>query len=280
VNAPTRPALRYYGGKWRIAPWIIKHFPEHTCYVEPYSGSASVLLRKPPSPFEVLNDRDEDVITFFRMLRERPEDLLRLLEFTPWARAELYACYLPTDDPLERARRYYVRSMQGWFGGTRKEWQGWRFQKQQVGGRSTIASWGSFEHIRDAALRLRDAQIDCDDALAVIPRFDTPQTLFYVDPPHPRTTRSARWGNDGYRFEMTDHDHRALAELLAGVQGMVVVSSYPSPLYEELYAGWARVERTAMTGGKVKTFAREVLWLSPRTAAAAAQLHLFGEAAS
>lgn len=273
----TRPALRYYGGKWRIAPWIIQHLPPHQCYVEPFAGGASVLLRKPPAPLEVANDRDGDVINFFRVLRERPDELVRLLDLTPWSRGELYACYLPSDDPVERARRYYVRSMQGWFGGTRKEWQGWRFQKQQVGGRSTIASWGSFEHLYAAAQRLKSVQFDCDDALKVIPRFDTPATLFYVDPPYPRKTRSARWGNDGYRYEMSDDDHRALAEALKGVAGAVLISSYLSPLYEELYAGWRRVERVAMTGGKVKTFAREVLWLND--AAALPQRSMFSEAA-
>ncbi|HFC10149.1 MAG TPA: DNA adenine methylase, partial [Chloroflexi bacterium] len=86
--APPAPILRYHGAKWKIAPWIIQHFPPHTTYVEVFGGSAGVLLRKPPAPIEVYNDLDGEVVNFFRVLRERPEELARAVEFTPYARAE------------------------------------------------------------------------------------------------------------------------------------------------------------------------------------------------
>ena len=110
-TAPHRPALRYHGAKWRLAPWIISCIPAaHDSYIEPFGGSAAVLLRKSRSPIEVYNDLDGDVVAFFRMLRERPDDLIRAIYWTPFAHAEQQLSRQPTDDPLERARRLYARS--------------------------------------------------------------------------------------------------------------------------------------------------------------------------
>lgn len=88
TNEIKRPALRYYGGKWKLAPWIISHFPAHKNYVEPCGGAASVLLQKPRSPLETYNDLDGNVVNFFRVLRDRPDELIRKIRLTPWARAE------------------------------------------------------------------------------------------------------------------------------------------------------------------------------------------------
>lgn len=111
-SAPTRPALRYYGGKWAIAPWVIQHLPPCTTYVEPFGGAGSVLLQREPVPIEVLNDLDSNTVNFFRVLRERTGELLRAIEFTPYSREETYLALEPSDDPLERSRRFYVRSWQ------------------------------------------------------------------------------------------------------------------------------------------------------------------------
>ena len=108
----TRPPIRYHGGKFRIASWVISHFPAHECYVEPFGGGAGVLLQKTPAPFEVLNDLDGEVVNFFRVLRERPGELVRVIQLTPWSREEQRLSFEPASDPLERARRFYVRSWQ------------------------------------------------------------------------------------------------------------------------------------------------------------------------
>ena len=101
----TRPALRYYGGKFRLAPWIIGHFPVHECYVEPFGGAMSVLLRKAPARYEVYNDLDREVVNLFRVLRERPEEFIRAIELTPYSRAEQLLAFEPApEDELERAR--------------------------------------------------------------------------------------------------------------------------------------------------------------------------------
>src|SRR5262245_58814798 len=112
ATAPRRPVLRYHGGKWRLAPWIIEHFPEHRIYVEPYGGGASVLLRKSRAFAEVYNDLDGDVVNVFRVLRDRASAaaLIRAIELTPWARDEFRLSYRPASDPVERARRTIARA--------------------------------------------------------------------------------------------------------------------------------------------------------------------------
>lgn len=105
----TRPLLRYFGAKWRLASWIISHFPDHQLYCEPFGGSAGVLLRKPISSFEVYNDLDGDVVNFFRCLRDHPKELQRLIDLTPYSREEYEAAFQSRGgEPLERARRYFV----------------------------------------------------------------------------------------------------------------------------------------------------------------------------
>lgn len=110
---PQRPILRYHGGKWLLAPWIIQHLAPHHTYIEPFGGAASVLLRKARSYAEVYNDLDGDVVNLFRVARDRGEELRQALALTPFAREEFEASYAETSDPLERARRMVVRSFQG-----------------------------------------------------------------------------------------------------------------------------------------------------------------------
>lgn len=260
---PSRPILRYHGGKWELGPWIISHFPAHRVYVEPYGGGASVLIRKPRSYAEIYNDLDAEVVTLFRMARDRGKDLRAALELTPYARAEFDLSYEPTEDPLERARRIVVRSYMG-FGGNlgrptasgKPQRTGFRMTAH-TSGRNCARVWADYIMALDAIIeRLRGVIIENRAALDVIDRNDTPETLIYADPPYLAETRDA--GSD-YRFEMTEADHVALAERLNRAQGPVIVSGYPSALYEDLYRGWTRVERPAQAdGARART---EVLWL-------------------
>lgn len=283
AGAIRRPAVRYYGGKWRIAKWIISYFPAHECYVEPYGGAMSVLLQKRRSPLEIYNDLNEDVVTFFRILRAQPDELLRVLSLTPWSRAEYILAHEPTDDPLERARRFYILCWQG-FGGGRARWRaGWRYQiRSGTLWKPSSISFTELGHLVPIVERLLGVQIECRDALEVIASCDSPTTLFYLDPPYVHSTRS-KW-KDVYQVEMDDDQHRHLAEVVHGLRGMALISGYPGELYRELYEahGWVRLETQARSnGGGPRSMAvrTEALWISPRTLARLGPLFLAVEGA-
>lgn len=268
--APKRPALRYHGAKWRLAPWIASFIAEeHDLYNEPCGGSGAVLLRKPRSKLEVFNDLDGDVVNFFRMLRERPDELIRSIYWTPFAHAEQKLSYEPTDDLLERARRFYVRSYLTISGPTAQWNSGWRRQKKFSRGRNgkgqmkpAATSFMEVEHLYQVAERLRGVIIEQADALEVIRRYDAPRTVFYVDPPYVAATRK-RWKAQAYQHEMTDEQHRELAAGLHDCRGMVLLSGYDGELYQELFGDWTRLERQVRTNGNSEIMATESLWLNP-----------------
>lgn len=264
-----RPALRWFGGKWRLAPWIIAHLPPHDAYVEPYGGAASVLLRKPPAKLETWNDLHGRLVNFFTVLRSRPDELVRALELTPYARDEYDAAASPADDPLEDARRFYVLAWQGRVGGAGGAFShGWRYtctaQNPNGGRTSPAVEFGDLDHLRAIAGRLQRVQIEHDDARAVIGRYDRPDVLHYIDPPYVVSTRGAC--HTRYAHELTDQEHSELAELLHQVIGMVVLSGYHCLLYDEFYGDWSRFEAPAVIdSGRVGV---EVLWCNPAAAAA------------
>lgn len=221
---PTRPVLRYFGGKWRLAHWIISHFPPHVCYVEPFCGAASVFLRKSPSEFEVINDLDGEVVNFFRMLRDRTEDLLHAIRCTPYSREEYGLSWEETVDDMERARRYYVRSWQGWGGAKRESHPAWRSQHSNNRGKSVVMDWNELKHLDAIVQRLKQAFIENDDALDVIERYDQPHTLFYLDPPYLSETRTKRWRETAYNCEIDEDYHRRLLDVLQEIHGMAIIS--------------------------------------------------------
>lgn len=284
MNAPTRPVLRYHGGKWRLREWVIGHLPPHQIYVEPYGGVASVLLAKPRSPVEIYNDLDERVVNVFRVLRDPAQaaELERRLRLTPWARAELEAAYEPTDDPVEQARRTIVRQMFG-FGssGLVQGRTGFRATAYRNRNQDYAKDWAAYpDAIAAFTARLQGVTIERLPALRLIDMHDTPRTLFYVDPPYPHSTRGRVEGNghNGYLHEMGDDDHRALATALRSVKGMVVLSGYPCDLYDgELFPDWHRIERrNCAQGNRGAAWRTEVLWLND-AAARHQQLSFFAE---
>lgn len=255
----TRQALRYFGSKWRDAPRIIDYIEEipHVCYCEPYCGGAGVWQRKEPSHYEVLNDLDGEVVNYFKVLRERPDELIRAIELTPFSRAEYRLSYQPCpEDPVEWARRFYVRCWQSWGG----KISGWRFQRTHHA-KNNVKDWNKTEQMWAISERLKLVQLECDDALKIIKRYDTAETLFFVDPPYPTETRSSK---NGYRYEMDRAAHRRLAEVLHGVQGKVILCSYPSAQYDELYGDWRKAtyrttaNNTTVPGSQART---ECLWI-------------------
>ena len=279
IDAPTRPALRYYGGKHRLATWVIAHFPGHLNYVEPCGGAASVLLQKPRSPLELYNDLDGNVVNFFRVLRDRSEELISTIRLTPWARAEYESCLdVGQGDDVERARKFYVRASMSFNGAVSDNTRtyGWRHSTHY-----NLRQPPSFDMINNSldviASRLMGVQIESRDYQDVVRRFDSTETLIYFDPPYVQSHRTQGFF---YLHDWQDEQHIAGAELMRNCAGFVVVSGYACPLYAELYEahGWHRVDKEAQTNSGGKRI--ESLWLSPRTSAALRDNHedlpLFG----
>lgn len=259
-----KPPIAYYGGKTTIAQQIVSLLPRHDHYVEPFAGSLSVLLAKRPSRMETVNDLDGQLMTFWRVLRDRPLDLERVCAFTPHSRAEYEACRdaEQVDDELETARRVWVRLTQG-RGGQLRRVTGWRHFKDPNG--ASFGMPGYLEAYRErfapAAARLIGVSLEARPALEVIETYGGyTRTLLYIDPPYLGSTRN--WGTQ-YRHEMrTDDEHRELAEALRSVEASVVLSGYPSDLYDlELYPDWHRVEiATQNSQGGARSPRTEVLW--------------------
>lgn len=253
-----KPPFPYYGGKQTLAARIVALLPEHGHYVEPYGGSLAVLLAKPPSMMETVNDKHLELMTFWRVLRDRPEELADACGLTPYSRAEYELCRdEPAGDDLEVARRVWVQLTQGRARLDGKT--GWRFSPSpNFGMPHADALDGYVARMRAAAVRIHRVSLECRDALDIIANYGhQPGVLLYLDPPYVTSTRNST----GYLHEMSDDDHAQLAQALAETRAAVVLSGYPSPLYDELYAGWHRTDiptQTAQGGaGKATT---EVLW--------------------
>ena len=245
MTTPKRPIIRFMGGKWMLAPWIISHFPAHRAYVEPFGGGGSVLLRKPRAYAEVYNDIDDELVNLFAIVRDRGDALRRQLELTPFARNEFLMSYEPAHDSIERARRTVVRAFMGFGCNSHGVKCGFRANSNRSG--STPAhDWRNLpDAIGALTERLRGVVIENKDACEVMANHDTPQTLHYVDPPYVQKTR----GKNRYRFEMSESDHEDLAMTLNSLQGMVVLSGYRCDLYDTLYTGWPRAERKVYADG-------------------------------
>ena len=266
MNAPTRPIVRYHGGKFLLANWIISNFPPHRTYVEPFGGGGSVLLRKPRSYAEVYNDLDGEIVNVFRVVRDRGDELRRALELTPFAREEFLLSYDPSDDPVEQAMRTITRSFMGFCSAAVcGEVSGFRANSNRSG-TTPAQNWRNYPDSLPAAIdRFRGVVIEQRDASEVMCQHDGPDTLCYVDPPYVHETRSGKTRGTvtrkAYKHELTDDQHRDLAAVLNTLQGAVILSGYRCPLYDELYAGWQRIDRAAHADGARDRV--ESLWLSP-----------------
>ncbi|HEV2928421.1 MAG TPA: DNA adenine methylase [Propionibacteriaceae bacterium] len=258
-----RPPFPYFGGKVGIADAVVAALPPHAIYVEPYAGSAAVLLAKPPARQEILNDRNQAIVTFFRVLRDRPGDLEVALRLTPYARDEYLACRLDEPDlgDLEVARRFFVRSTQSVAGivEARTTWSTTGSPKVSP----ASSNQARIGRLHALAARLAGVVIDNRDALDALELYAArPDAVVYADPPYLAGTRA---GAGGYHHDAPDVEHhQRLADALQACPGFVVVSGYPSPLYDDLYEGWRRIEiATIHRGGRGEKSGRtEVLWLN------------------
>ena len=256
--------MPYFGGKITLGPTIADLMPEHRHYVEPYCGSLAVLLAKRPAPMETVNDLDGHLMTFWRVLRDRPAELERVCELTPHSRAEHAAAFnLPDElDDLEIARRVWVQLTQG-RSSQRRSTSGWR-QYMKAAGDTSLPDYltGYARRIPPCAQRLHDVSLECMPALDIIAKYGAqPDALLYVDPPYPKSVRTK--SSSAYAHEMRDDaSHRELADAMHSARAAVVLSGYASELYDlELYAGWHRHTMSSATGQSGRWSARvEVLW--------------------
>lgn len=255
----------WYGGKFSHLAWLLPLLPATHCYCEPFGGSAAVLLNREPSPIETYNDLDGEVVNFFRVLREQKDLLIEAIGLTPFSREEFaLACHIePTLSALERARRFYVRARQVRTGlaqtATLGRWANCK-QTSRRGMSGVISRWlGGVELLPEIAERLLRVQIENRPALEVIPLYDSPQTLFYCDPPYLHETRGDA---NAYGYEMTNTEHRQLAEVLNAVKGLVAFSNYDSEFFDHLYPKehWYKHVTPPKTIHSTKDTRQEVLW--------------------
>lgn len=259
-------AFGWYGGKYSHLDWILPLLPKAQHYCEPFGGSAAILINREPSPVETYNDMDGELVNFFRVLRDQKEELVEAIGLTPFSREEFeLAISRPIEgvSDLEKARRFFVRARQVRTGLAQKASTGrWGhcLLTSRAGMAGAVSRWlGSVEDLPEIAQRLLRVQIEHGPAIEVIKRYDSPETLFYCDPPY---THDSRTDSNAYAYEMTDDQHRELAEVLHSVKGKVVISGYQSPLMRELYGDWRYIEGAERLVHSVKMPRTEILWVN------------------
>ncbi len=247
--------LKYPGAKNRLAPWICEYIPEHDVYLEPYAGSLAVLFNKPRSRIETVNDLDDEVVNYFKMLRDYPELLKRYIMMTPYHRSEYKKAYEKADNEIERARRFCVRCWMGFGCGNRYQ-NGFK-TGQQATSPNPARAWMELPKIMMiAAERLQGVQIENLPALDLIRRYDTSDVFIYADPPYLHGTRK----NYLYKHEMSDADHKKMLDALINHPGRVLLSGYDNDLYDSMLHNWKKVQKdTQAECGLRRT---ETLWMN------------------
>ena len=254
--------LKYPGSKWSTTEWIISNFPagyEKMTYLEPFFGSGAAFFNKERSVIETINDLDGNVVNLFKVIRDRPEELARLIKFTPWSREEYRQSYEMTGESIEDARRFLVRMWQA-IGAKTSDITGWSNNIKPCDcGKSR---WERLnESIAETSKKLKSqnqklVQIENMPALKLIARYMRPYVFIYCDPPYLLNTRSKRI----YAKEMSDQDHIDLLKVLLQHTGPVMISGYESKLYEEYLTGWRKETQISQCEfGKKRV---EVIWMN------------------
>lgn len=266
IDQITRPALRYQGSKFRLAQWIIANMPPHKIYVEPFGGSAAVLLQKKPINTEVYNDINGDIVNVFRVLqdKEKAEELQRLLYLTPYSRAVFYSAYekCENDSDISRAQKTIIRAFMGVASSSSVRGRN-GFSLALNSGDDRIPNFDGWKnHYKQIMLfseRMRNVIIENRDWRWIIDYFDSPDTLFYCDPPYV----PAIWDTKGAYVQIMDNDeHSELLETLKKIKGMAIISGYGNSLYETSLQGW--VQKTKIDRNQKSKPRQECIWLSPR----------------
>ena len=253
-----RAIIKYPGSKWSIANWIISHFPEHHSYLEPFFGSGAVLFKKPRSNIETVNDLDDNVVNLFEWIQRDPERLAHEIYWTPYARAIYEEAFASApQDSLEKAVNFYIKLNMGHGFRTNGEKVGWKNDVQGRGKAYAAQDWINLPaKIMLAAERLRGVQIENQQAVDLIQRFNYSNVLIYADPPYVLSTRHGKQ----YRHEMDDRQQADLLDVLLVHKGPVLLSGYDNDLYNDRLQGWHREEIECRS--QVNTVKKEVLWMN------------------
>jgi len=227
--------IAYVGSKWRIAPWIIKHFPKHRAFVDVFGGSGAMILRKPPSKVEIYNDINSDLVNLFEIIRKRKDELLEQLKYLMYSR-KLYEEWCKQwksgnkpKDPLERAVQYLLL-MHGSMSG--KLFSGFSSSAYRS---HAVVMEKLPEKIEFFAKRFKHVIIENSDYKKIFKLYDSPETLFYCDPPY-FVPRAKEYYIDGWSYKK----HKEFAKLVNKLQGYVVISYYWFPQLQKWYLdkGW------------------------------------------
>jgi DNA adenine methylase len=259
-------AFGWYGGKFSHLDFILPNLPEDaTHFCDVYGGSAAVIINRKPSLVETYNDIDSELVNFFETLRNQEDQLIKAISLTPFSREELLIACTPEFNltKLERARRFYVRARQTRTGLAQTSSEGrWAHcvLTSRAGMAGAVSRWlGAIEGLPEIVQRLQRVQIENAPALEIIERYDTTDTLFYLDPPYAHESRADK---NAYGFEMTDDEHFELSAMLDHIKGRAVISGYRSKLYDELYKNWNRIDSDEKTCNSSKGKRIESIWLN------------------
>lgn len=255
-----------------MANWILDHMPAHEVYLEPFFGSGAVFFNKPKKVVETINDIDKRLVNLFTQMRDNPLELARLTDCTLYSRTEYELSFEQSDNRLEDARRMLVRCWMA-IGGKTNANVGWRRNVSENGPYNTYEWHDMKNRIFAAAERLKDAQIECKDAIQLIYEYNRANVLIYADPPYVHATRKSKH----YQNEFSDEKHIELINALKLHKGPILLSGYDNDIYNELLKDWGKETfeiKTGFTGLERKT-AVEVLWLNPAAVEGTNQLNLF-----
>ena len=265
-NSQKLIAINYFGGKFTFVDQLEKYFPEHVHFVDLFAGSLAVTLNKKPSMIDTANDINGEVINFFRVLRNQPDELIALLSLTPISRQEYNNAYYQKDSiesDLERARGFYVRARQSFYGlGAQRQNKGWHASKtiSRAKRPETVSKWiNALEKLDSCVERLLQVQIENQHYADILEKLDFPGAFFYCDPPY---TLDCRGSKNDYTFDFTNEDHRLLSEKLHSIQGKAMISGYDSELMNELYADWYQVKFPKKKNNIRTKIVQECIWMN------------------
>ena len=265
MNTQILPPIPYFGSKIKLSPQMVSYLPPHIHYVEAFAGGLSLLFAKRPSAVETINDLDSNVVNFWRILRDKPLELMEACRLTPYSRIEFYESWIDDETlpDVERARRFFVRLTQGRMArpsGRRGTWR-----HPQASERSPSDEASEFvNRMGAAAVRLRNVYVECKPAIDILASYGRHEDiLIYMDPPYVYDTRTTST-HGYYSNEMSDEDHEELAEAAHAARAAVVISGYPGPLYSRLYQDWHTVKLPYWTvqGNGTRQPRMEMLWMN------------------